>query len=417
MKASIITYVYVTPSNGRLPMLKRALDSVRAQNFPSYEHLIVDDGSTVDLETFIRERRDENIRYIYKPNTGITLSTETFNRGFLEAKGDYLIILSSDDAQCPGSLQQLSAFLDERPHFVAAVGAARYIDAASSKVRRFFPEWTDAAAELLSRGNFINGCAIMFRKSLFDRGMALPPNIVSFCADYDLWVRVSEFGPIGRVDHTVVDYYNHSDATRNKTRNKGSKRSSALVASERYPFSKAARLRYVVRSAECRRLGTERFIGRDAVVINHLFGSERHEQISNSLRRRIARVFSCGTPDLNTEIGIQNFTKIADYDGDISRVDALSELDEHYRNAIRSAGQIVCVGCRANAAWFTRTLPLNIKVSLIYQNDDLTLRWVHHIDWARVDRIFFCTEEDKLTLERCLGLEPSVGLELLPDDI
>ena len=70
--------------------------------------------------------------------------------------------------------------------------------------------------EKLLKGNCVNGCAIMFRRSVLDK-IELPPNESGFASDYDLWLRISEHGKIVRVGDIVVKYRSFSDSTRHKT--------------------------------------------------------------------------------------------------------------------------------------------------------------------------------------------------------
>jgi glycosyltransferase involved in cell wall biosynthesis len=50
IKISVITFVYASQGNGRLELLEECLQSVESQGHPSYEHIVVDDGSTEDVE-------------------------------------------------------------------------------------------------------------------------------------------------------------------------------------------------------------------------------------------------------------------------------------------------------------------------------------------------------------------------------
>ena len=214
-KVSIITYVYCTPGNNRFKQLLEAIASVRKQGFPSYEHIIVDDGSTIDLHN---QLTNKNLRYYWKPNTGIIKTTETFNLGFIQAQGKYAMILPSDDLHMSNTLARLSTYLDKHPKCVAVVG--NYIDQRfrNGKLRKeskVIRREANIRDELL-RTNCVNAVGCMFRMDAW-RKIDLPPDDTGFAADYDLWVKLSEVGEFDRIPDCIIKYRCFSNATRFKT--------------------------------------------------------------------------------------------------------------------------------------------------------------------------------------------------------
>lgn len=89
---SIIMPVYNTA-----PYLGRALDSVRRQTLKDLEILCIDDGSTDESATILKEyaARDPRIKLItHEENLGIAY---TMNNGFYAARGETIGIVDSDD--------------------------------------------------------------------------------------------------------------------------------------------------------------------------------------------------------------------------------------------------------------------------------------------------------------------------------
>jgi glycosyltransferase involved in cell wall biosynthesis len=60
----IVTPVYATPENGRLELLHQTLGSVQRQTYPTYIHLVVDDGSPSDVKSVVCDKRDPRLRYV-----------------------------------------------------------------------------------------------------------------------------------------------------------------------------------------------------------------------------------------------------------------------------------------------------------------------------------------------------------------
>src|SRR6218665_3721954 len=123
-KVTVITYVYVSRSNGREALLAECLQSAADQGLDAYEQIIVDDGSECDLSGLVA--RFPKARLVRKPGSGILSSTATFNLAHILARGEYCILLPSDDLQVPGSLGGLSEALDANPSAVMAIGRAQY---------------------------------------------------------------------------------------------------------------------------------------------------------------------------------------------------------------------------------------------------------------------------------------------------
>ncbi len=86
--------------------LDRCLESVFEQSFPSYEVILVDDGST-DSSPLICDRysaTDSRFRTVHKENGGVSSAR---NAGINLAKGEYLMFVDSDDALLPDALERM----------------------------------------------------------------------------------------------------------------------------------------------------------------------------------------------------------------------------------------------------------------------------------------------------------------------
>lgn len=96
----------VTPTKNRVRLLRETIDSVRAQTFPDWEHLIVDDGSDDGTAEMVEAlaAADPRIRYIRRvgEKAGANVCR---NIGIREARADLLVFLDSDDLLQAGCLQ------------------------------------------------------------------------------------------------------------------------------------------------------------------------------------------------------------------------------------------------------------------------------------------------------------------------
>ena len=103
MRFTILTATY-----NRGACLEHAYRSLCAQTFRDFEWLIVDDGSTDGTGEIVTSWKSFfPIRYLWKPNGG---KHTAVNLGAVEAAGDLIVILDSDDRCVPETL----ARFDER---------------------------------------------------------------------------------------------------------------------------------------------------------------------------------------------------------------------------------------------------------------------------------------------------------------
>lgn len=109
----------VVPTYNRGNLIVRALGSVFAQQFDSYEVLVIDDGSTDDTERRIQPFLNHRVRYFkLGENRGVGPAR---NRGVQEAKGRWIIFFDTDNLLLPGALAAIKSRLDALDQSVAVI--------------------------------------------------------------------------------------------------------------------------------------------------------------------------------------------------------------------------------------------------------------------------------------------------------
>lgn len=103
----------VIATYNRALLLRRAIESVRAQTHLDWELVVVNDGSTDNTEKCVESFVDERIRYVtFKENQGASVAR---NRGIEEACGDYVLVWDNDDELYPEALQTLRSAFVQHP--------------------------------------------------------------------------------------------------------------------------------------------------------------------------------------------------------------------------------------------------------------------------------------------------------------
>ena len=95
-----------TPSYNRANTLPRVFEGLKKQTFHNFEWIIVDDGSSDHTQDVIRGFQEEKpffpIVSRYQENSGKHVA---INRGVELARGEFFIILDSDDTCTPDALE------------------------------------------------------------------------------------------------------------------------------------------------------------------------------------------------------------------------------------------------------------------------------------------------------------------------
>jgi glycosyltransferase involved in cell wall biosynthesis len=101
----------VVPAYQAAGTIAEALESAFAQSRPPLEVLVVDDGSTDDLDAALAPYRDR-IVLIRQPNRGEAAAR---NAGVRAARGDFVVALDADDTFLPERLEALAELAQARP--------------------------------------------------------------------------------------------------------------------------------------------------------------------------------------------------------------------------------------------------------------------------------------------------------------
>lgn len=100
----------VIPSYNHRHFIEKAVASVLNQSECDLELIVIDDGSTDDSLTYLRQINDPRFILVEQANAG---AHNAINRGLELAKGDYLAILNSDDIFHPDRLRRCVEALEQ----------------------------------------------------------------------------------------------------------------------------------------------------------------------------------------------------------------------------------------------------------------------------------------------------------------
>ena len=187
----------ITPTLNQGKYIEQTLSSVVAQNYPNLQYIVVDGGSTDGTLDILQRYRDHIDILISEPDAG---QSHAINKGLVQADGDLIGWLNSDDLLAPGALAKLAAAHQADDAEVFAGICCEFADAKLQLVNR--PSLGThglqpaSLADIFGRwfsGEFFNQPEVFFSRDLLARVGILNEDY-TYAMDYDLWMRFAKHG-------------------------------------------------------------------------------------------------------------------------------------------------------------------------------------------------------------------------------
>lgn len=197
--------VLITTYNSE-DFVKDTVESIINQTYKNIEIIIADDCSTDSTITILKnlQRKDNRIiLYQNKRNLGIT---DNMNKGIRNCNGKYIAILDGDDWAYPYRIEEQVKIMEENPAIVLCSG---YMDICDENLNiqttRKYPITDKDIRKAIVRYDPISHTSSMWRKdALLKTG--LYSSKFPICRDYDLIVRISEFGKYQNIPKSLIKY-------------------------------------------------------------------------------------------------------------------------------------------------------------------------------------------------------------------
>ena len=184
----------ITPSFNARPTIEQTLASVREQNHPDVEHVVVDGGST-DGTVDVLRCAPADVRWISEPDRGLA---HAMNKGIAMATGEVIGELNADDVYLPGALEAVTAGFAARPGAEWLTGRCPIIDGVGKEIRRPVTAYKNALLRRYSLAlylthNFISAPATFFRAGVL-RELGGFDERYRISVDYDLQLKFARRG-------------------------------------------------------------------------------------------------------------------------------------------------------------------------------------------------------------------------------
>jgi len=194
----------ITPSFNSAGTIGQTIESVLAQDYKNWEHIVMDGGS-----------KDGTVELLQKYSHLIWSSEKdeghyhAMNKGIARATGDVIVILNSDDWLRPGALRAVAEAFRAHPDWDALFGDVVFVDGQGRRIYQRKEAMYDYRV-LLYAVDYICHQALFVRKPTYDRLGGYRHKEFLNSADYEFKLRLGSKGcRVGHIPEFLVNYRYH----------------------------------------------------------------------------------------------------------------------------------------------------------------------------------------------------------------
>lgn len=189
----------VVPAYNAAWCVRRAVDSVLAQDYRDYELIVVDDGSHDDTAAILAGYGDA-VRVVSKPNGGLSSAR---NAGIAAARGEFVAFLDADDWWLPSKLSRQVTLMESRSELLFC-SATTLVQTPEG---RRLADWRcgrgdrPALACIFAFNAYVagSGSVVLARREAFTRAGGFDESLRSL-EDIDMWMRLAALGDYACID-------------------------------------------------------------------------------------------------------------------------------------------------------------------------------------------------------------------------
>ena len=153
----------VTPSFNQGQYIEEAIQSVLAQKYDNFEHIIIDACSTDNTIEVLKKY--PHLKWTSEPDEG---QSDALNKGFSKAKGDFIGWLNADDIYLPSTFDIVAQSLKEKS-IDAVYGNYKFIDSEGKITRELISQNSKKWMSLFYC--FIPSTTFFFKRKIIDQGI------------------------------------------------------------------------------------------------------------------------------------------------------------------------------------------------------------------------------------------------------
>jgi len=182
-----VKFSIVTPSYNQGRFIRDCIESVKAQTGVDWEHIVTDAGSTDETLAVLNDY--PHLKWSSAPDKGMC---DGINKGFLQAAGDWVMWLNTDDYLLPDTLAKVAAHAARHPDADVIYGECLFVDEQRRLIRHKRDHRFDLGI-LLLYGCYIPSTATFLKRQIVTAGQLLDLDY-KVCMDFEYYVRLALLG-------------------------------------------------------------------------------------------------------------------------------------------------------------------------------------------------------------------------------
>ena len=222
----------VIPVYNGAPFVAKAVASVKAQNHPAVEIIVVDDGSTDGTQDVLKAlERSDGIRWFQRSHGGPARSR---NYGIEAAGGQFIALLDCDDEWLPGKLSPQLAIMRQRSevglfhtNFEVRFEDGTLEERVTARASR------EPMVQAFAGGHVALPSTLLIRKEVLDRVGGLDPELYG-SEDSDLTIRLFRVTSFECIDRVLVKKLQRGHGYRDMAFDEPTHRARVLASRDRF---------------------------------------------------------------------------------------------------------------------------------------------------------------------------------------
>lgn len=195
----------VTPTFNGIATLRETIESVLAQDYKDWEHIVIDGGSTDGTVDLIKSY--PHLKWVSEKDKG---HYHAMNKGIERSAGQIIGILNADDCYRPHTLSRVVSAFARYPQWDALFGDVVYVDGRGCEIFRRVEAKYDYDVLRLGNVCYIIHPTLFVKKNVYDSiGLYRYDKFLN-CCDVDVILRLGKQGyRVGHIPHALANYRLH----------------------------------------------------------------------------------------------------------------------------------------------------------------------------------------------------------------